>query len=116
MENHFGDPAIVKNIIIRKETDKELSETEIRSGSPGLARPMFLLRACYCISIVSTSVGFLAPGLKQYLVLVEDECVDEDMDVIQGDTRSSDYSSYTYGIPYPWGMNSTYFGAFGDLG
>ncbi|CAE7658116.1 unnamed protein product [Symbiodinium sp. CCMP2456] len=58
LKAHFNDDSVVDAIIIRKETDKEISEKEIRDH-PDL------------------------PGLKQYLVLVEDEEVDESTDEIE---------------------------------
>ncbi|CAE7693568.1 unnamed protein product [Symbiodinium necroappetens] len=54
---HFTDPKIVDAIIVRKETDDYLAKTEIRDHPD-------------------------CPGLTQYLVLVDEEHTDEDMDEI----------------------------------
>jgi len=56
--SHFGDESVVEAIVLRKEADKDLAEAEIRDH-PDL------------------------PGLKQYLVLVEDEELDESTDEIE---------------------------------
>ncbi|CAE7325059.1 unnamed protein product [Symbiodinium sp. CCMP2592] len=56
--SHFGDESVVEAIVLRKEADKDLAQEEIRDH-PDL------------------------PGLKQYLVLVEDEEVDESEDEIE---------------------------------
>ncbi|CAE7239863.1 unnamed protein product [Symbiodinium sp. CCMP2592] len=58
LKAHFNDDSVVDAIIVRKEADSELAEKEIRDH-PDL------------------------PGLKQYLVLIEDEEVDESTDEIE---------------------------------
>jgi len=58
LKAHFNDDSVVDAIVIRKETDKELADSEIRDH-PDL------------------------PGLKQYLVLIEDDEVDESTDEIE---------------------------------
>ncbi|CAE7469344.1 unnamed protein product [Symbiodinium sp. CCMP2592] len=57
LENHFGDKAIVDAMVLRKETDEYLKQTEIREHPD-------------------------CPGLIQYLVLVDEEHTDEDQDEI----------------------------------
>ncbi|CAE7697579.1 unnamed protein product, partial [Symbiodinium necroappetens] len=73
LKTHFNDDSVVDAIVIRKETDKEIAAKEIRDH-PDL------------------------PGLKQFLVLIEDEEVDESTDEIEElfrthENQNSDSSS-----------------------
>ncbi|CAE7853709.1 unnamed protein product [Symbiodinium necroappetens] len=63
--NHFGDTKIVDSIIARKETDEHLRKTEMRKHPD-------------------------CPGLVQYLVLMDEEVTDEDVDEITDMFRAKD--------------------------
>ncbi|CAE7623099.1 unnamed protein product [Symbiodinium sp. CCMP2592] len=70
---HFGDESVVEAIVLRKEADKDLAEAEIRDH-PDLPGRMIL---------TFNGATRNTAGLKQYLVLVEDEEVDESEDEIE---------------------------------
>ena len=78
--SHFGDESVVEAIVLRKEADKDLAEIRDHPDLPG--RIILIL-----FHFAETTEAMKPPrsttGLKQYLVLVEDEELDESTDEIE---------------------------------
>ena len=90
LETHFKDPKMVKALILRKESDPELLANEVRDH-PDI--PGYLTAFMHTLYHSCDTDTDNDQGVRQYLVLVEEEEVAEDSNEIENLFRMEDAQS-----------------------